>query len=258
VFDTLTNGGFEVTRTDGTPYGWKDVGAELQSVPADRVEGTRSLAMTSRTSSTKWAYQTVRVQPGVFYEASGYTWNPGAEETFLRVSWYASDDGSGSAIDSVDSTANAAAGATFQRLTTGPTQVPDNAQTARVRLMLRPGLAEAVTVYFDAVTFAITDARPAPDDQDSGPGRPDSSDGSRNDDGSFSQDADSTLVPLVENARLGFANVQPVATPATAASASAGSNYDWLAVLGVVISGCAITFAVWLDRARHRRTSDPG
>ncbi len=255
VFDTLTNGGFEVARSDGTPYAWKEFGADVSLSQSAKIEGQQSLVVTSRSSSTKWVYQTVRVQGGAYYEATAYTWNSGAEETFLRVSWYSSLTGAGSALDSVDSTTVAARGSGFEQLTTGPVQAPEGAQTARIRLMLRPGSTTTVAAQFDAVTFGITDARPA---EGSSTGHLGRSGGGAN-----AAAASSIRSPYVAvgtdsgqaaqfEARTGFVNVKPVATPPPA-TVAAGSSYDWLAVLGVAVGGAAIVFAVASEWSKRKR-----
>ena len=59
VFASLVNGSFEDLRGDGTPYGWRKQGGEISSTGEPRTDGSRSLALSSQTSSTKWAYQTV-------------------------------------------------------------------------------------------------------------------------------------------------------------------------------------------------------
>ena len=53
----------------------------------------------SATSSTKWVYQTVTVEPESWYVLSAYVYHddPLVESALLRVSWYASTDGSGAA-----------------------------------------------------------------------------------------------------------------------------------------------------------------
>ena len=92
-------------RNDGTPYGWHKQGGEITSAAEPRTDGSRSLALNSQTSSTKWAYQTVSVTGGAYYQASVDTYaGEGTDAAFLRVSWYGSADGSGPALGSEDST----------------------------------------------------------------------------------------------------------------------------------------------------------
>jgi hypothetical protein len=117
-------------------------------------EGTHSLELRSSTGSTKWAYQAVLVEPGANYEAAALAMNVDAREAFLRVSWYASEDGSGEALDSSDSGSVVLAGSpVFERVATGVVRAPSEARSAKVRLMLRPGSGGSSTVYFDAVTL---------------------------------------------------------------------------------------------------------
>jgi hypothetical protein len=162
AFPELVNGGFEQLRADGTPYGWHKQGGEMSTVTDRVTEGVRALAFSSETSSTKWAYQTVVVKPGGYYAASAEALaGPGAESVFLRLSWYASADGSGAAIGSIDSLESASPNdGGFRGVTTGPVQAPDGANSVKLRLMLRPSSGEPASVYFDEAGFGPT--QPAP------------------------------------------------------------------------------------------------
>jgi hypothetical protein len=162
VFPQLINGGFEQLRADGTPYAWHKQGGEMSTVTDRVTEGARALALTSETSSTKWANQTIAVTPGAYYEASAKALaGRAAESVFLRLSWYASSDGSGQAIasiDSLDSVSPNTGG--FRTVTTGPVQAPEDANSVKLRLMIRPSSAEPAGAYFDEALFGPT--RPGP------------------------------------------------------------------------------------------------
>ncbi|HEX5140954.1 MAG TPA: carbohydrate binding domain-containing protein, partial [Dehalococcoidia bacterium] len=98
----FTNGSFE----EGTD-GWQKFGGELGVATEPRVSGNASGMLTSSTTSTKWAYQTVAVDQGQTYEFSGYVQaSSGVSRALLRISWYKAADGSGEAISSSDSTAD--------------------------------------------------------------------------------------------------------------------------------------------------------
>jgi hypothetical protein len=146
AFDALTNGGFESSRADGSAAGWHKVGGEVRVDDQARTEGRQSLRLSSATGSTKWAYQVVRITAGSWIEASVAAKANGGE-VFVRLSWYLSDDGSGAAIDNVDSPALTDSNA-FVRVGTGAVQAPAGARTVKVRLMLRPASA-AATAWFD-------------------------------------------------------------------------------------------------------------
>ncbi|MEE8386061.1 MAG: hypothetical protein V3S01_09100, partial [Dehalococcoidia bacterium] len=165
-FPALVNGGFEDVREDGTPYGWRKIGGEISASAAVSAEGDLSAALLSRTESTKWLYQTVSVEGGAHYrlQAMALKNDPAARETLLRVSWYASADGSGSQLSTVDSPALAEDSPEFVALDTGPVQAPPEARSAKVRLLLRPKSATPVVVYFDNVRFEAMAAPPAEDD----------------------------------------------------------------------------------------------
>jgi len=152
------NGGFEQLRADGTAFGWKKQGGEIGTTTAVAAEGARALALTSRTDSTKWAHQTVAVTSGRYYEAAVQVMPAsGVEAAFLRLSWYASGDGSGTAIENADSLM-VPEGSTFQLLSTGAVQAPADAQSVKVKLMVRPLTDAVATAYFDAATFMQTAA----------------------------------------------------------------------------------------------------
>jgi hypothetical protein len=156
------NGGFEELRADGTPYGWRKVGGEMGAAGAIHSEGSRAAALTSRTESTKWLFQTVSVRGGSHYRlrAMALKNDAAARETLLRISWYASADGSGGQLSTTDSEPLSADSPPFVALDTGPVQAPASARSARVRLLLRPVSGAAATVYFDDVSFRETGAPP--------------------------------------------------------------------------------------------------
>ncbi len=144
----LLNPGFE-SGTDG----WQKYGGELRSVSTPTKGGTGAGLFTSATASTKWVYQTVVIEPGGTYEFSGYLRpGEGVREGYLRVAWYASSDGSGSALATSDSTTTLAGPASaYGYLTTGVVRAPANAHSARVRAMLVP--SGAADLYMDDFSF---------------------------------------------------------------------------------------------------------
>ncbi|MFQ5472337.1 MAG: hypothetical protein ACE5FA_05565 [Dehalococcoidia bacterium] len=131
------------------------------------------MRFSSNTTSTKWVHQTVAVEGGEYYEASGYALknDPNVRDAFLRVSFYSSDDGLGSAIAAADSLETLSDDdPNFRRLSTAPVQTPPDARTARLRLMLRPWSDANAEVYFDGLSFvrvpepldAVTSPSPHP------------------------------------------------------------------------------------------------
>ncbi|MFN8508640.1 MAG: lamin tail domain-containing protein [Dehalococcoidia bacterium] len=82
----------------------------------------------------------------------------GDAEVFLRLSWYASCDGSGVALAQSESQAWAAD--TWELLDTGPVQAPAGAGSVRFRLMLRPLAGEARAAFDDAVFDAVEEPAP--------------------------------------------------------------------------------------------------
>jgi len=128
-----------------------------------RWEGQFVAAFTSRTASTKWTFQTVAVEAGKAYVLSGYALKNDAniESAYLRLSWYASRDGSGRAIDIVDSTKRLTDDSPdFRFLSSGPVVAPGGAASAKVRLMLDPVSEAEGKGYFDAISFEETTMPP--------------------------------------------------------------------------------------------------
>jgi hypothetical protein len=162
---TLLNGDFEEADSAGRPAFWQKYGGTLGRTNSVRFQGQFAAAFTSRTASTKWAYQVVKVQGGKAYALSGYALkdDPDVAAAFLRVSWYASRDGSGPAIDIADSTAYLTDDSPeFRFLTTGAVVAPADAASAKARVMLDPLGDPAGTLYFDSLTFEET-ALPEPE-----------------------------------------------------------------------------------------------
>jgi hypothetical protein len=154
---SIANGGFEFGLAP-----WQKFGGELAVVAAPAYSGSAAGSFTSATSSTKWAYQVVRIAPGGVYEFSGHLLTgDGIAESYLRVSWYASADGSGRALGNSDSTARLGGGsAPYTALTTGPVRAPPGANSARLRVMLAPSGAASAVLYLDEMAFGPSAAPP--------------------------------------------------------------------------------------------------
>lgn len=253
-FPMLTNGGFEDLDNDGMPYGWRKFGGQMSSVGDPRLEGSRALALASGTVSTKWVYQTVSVEPGGYYEASvsGLKNDPGSESLFLRLSWYASPDGDGSAISSIDSVealeANTPA---FRTIFTGPVQAPPDARSVRVKLMLRPVSASPTGAYFDDARLSRVPPPPmlpatALSGRAATPVRKSSTTGaSAATPGALGYQS----TPVVP------ANVRARPTPMPLQTAGAGGGIDWLTYTSLTVAFGALAFAgfsYWQRRAGHR------
>ena len=167
----LVNGGFEEGDGD-LPDGWSKYGGELGRTSGRQRSGRFAGAFSSATESTKWAYQTVTVASGAAYEFDGYVLldDPGVSESFLRISWYTADDGSGSAIAVSNSPSRLSGAASdFRYLTTGPVLVPEGARSAKLRVMLSPTSAARATIYVDDMALrqappetAATPSPPSP------------------------------------------------------------------------------------------------
>lgn len=162
LFPSLVNGGFEQARNDGTPYGWRKVGGQMGTSATTKAEGQRSATLASHTESTKWLYQSLSVEGGRHYRltAKALKSDANVKEVLLRLSWYASVDGSGSQLATADSEPLSEVSPQFVGLDTGAVRAPAEARSARARLMLRPASAAAATAYFDDVRFEEVAAPP--------------------------------------------------------------------------------------------------
>ncbi len=151
VPSAIINGGFE----DGID-GWHTYGGALSPVTSPVNSGLFAGDFSSGSGGTTWLYETLVVTPGAWYELTGsvYQDDTNVEAAFLRISWYASNDGSGTAVDSADSTELLDQPlAAYRMLTTGPVQAPAGTRSARARILLRPRAASAAIIYIDDVAF---------------------------------------------------------------------------------------------------------
>jgi hypothetical protein len=153
----LANGDFEAA-VDGVPLSWHEFGGgDLRADgPAHRGERAAHLAAAP---GTTWVHQLVAVSGGAWY--TGRAWasvEEGVAEVWIRLSWYASGDGSGTALGQIDSPAH---GGGWKLLDTGQVRAPADARSARFRLMVRS--AGGATVAFDdAELFATAPPSPTP------------------------------------------------------------------------------------------------
>ena len=155
VFDVLVNGGFEFP--DGL-FGWRTRGG-TPLVIGGLPDATQAALLLSETSSTKWLYQTLRVEPGRWYVAGARLRpQPGVSSSWLRIAWYASDDGSGSQLSTDDSDEVPGPQPRLVAVEAGPIQAPLQARSAQVRLMLRPAGPSVASLIVDDVFFVEVDA----------------------------------------------------------------------------------------------------
>ena len=158
-FASLTNGNFELPGD--TPFGWRAHAGDASIVPA--LEGRPRVAtLRSEPGVTAWLQQSVAVGGGRWYEAAGWL-RPGAnaDRVLISVAWYASEDASGDPLSSADSDALRGAGGSSATVSTGPILAPDDARSARIRIVLRPTGESRAVLHADDVSFART-APPAP------------------------------------------------------------------------------------------------
>jgi hypothetical protein len=154
----LQNGDFEQLAGD-EPAHWSKFGGTVSLTPL-AFRGEWAASHLSTTASTKWMFQTVRIEGGGWYEAAGWARvESGNAELFIRVTWYASVDGSGSLMSQVDSAVTSSN--QWTQLGTGAIQAPPAARSARVRLMLRP--SGGASANWDDVWFDVSaPATPTP------------------------------------------------------------------------------------------------
>jgi hypothetical protein len=264
VFAALTNGSFEETREDGTPYGWRKIGGEASTTDRLAADGDHSLAFTSRSGSTKWVYQTVLVQPGAYYQASAQAMSANHGSVFLRVSWYSTEDGSGQALGSDDSTASVeGASAAFEPLTLEPTRAPEEARSARVRLMLRPGSDVPTTVHFDDVRFEEAPAPPPQHTEAAAPRSATSPSVRSTPDAAPPTTTQVTPLPVAlgeASTPMRLANVTPPPRPPIddAQIGAGGDDWnDWALIIAVTTPLAALAAAAGYDIGRRRRGANP-
>ena len=146
-FASLTNGDFELPGA--TPYGWR---AHAGEALVTSQGGSRAVALTSRGRATAWLHQSVAVQGGRWYEASGLL-RPVSNAALarIRIAWYASADASGAQLSTDDSGELGGAGDSYAAVSTGPIRAPDNARSAQLRVMLRPASDGPAVLHADDV-----------------------------------------------------------------------------------------------------------
>ncbi|HEX5479662.1 MAG TPA: lamin tail domain-containing protein [Dehalococcoidia bacterium] len=152
----LRNAGFETAGADGSLLAWDHYGGSMSVATHPVHTGAQSARLESDSDSTKWLYQPVAVDPDATYAFGAWVYDddPAVASAFLRVSWYASADASGSALDSIDSTMRIeAADAQFRSLTTGSIAAPQDAHSARLRVILAPVSSAPAVIYVDDASF---------------------------------------------------------------------------------------------------------
>ncbi|MBK6318054.1 MAG: lamin tail domain-containing protein [Dehalococcoidia bacterium] len=147
----LANGDFEIIR-EGKPAYWEKFGG-MMTATGEAARGSYSGCIVSETNSTKWLYQVVSVEGGGWY-AGGVTARVTGGSASVRISWYASDDGSGSQISQDESTVSGSSG--WNEVATDARQAPASALSARLRLVLQT--TGTATACFDDASFAAVAA----------------------------------------------------------------------------------------------------
>lgn len=160
----LANGDFE-SISEGKPMYWEKLGGTMFA-DGNAAGGSYAACLESTTSSIKWLYQIVKVEPGGWYGGSAQAKVSGAGEASIRISWYTSDDGSGSQIEAVEGSTSASA--SWSSIGIGPVQAPDGAHSARYRLSLRP-LGNATACFDNASFQPVDEPAEAPTAPPSGP-----------------------------------------------------------------------------------------
>lgn len=152
----LRNAGFEDVDDAGGIVAWRAYGGELRSITSPVHGGSRAARLESRTAATKWLYQIVAVDGGGTYAFGAWIAHNDANvaATYLRISWYASDDGSGEAIAVSDSLERLeSAYADYRYVTTEAVTAPIDARSARVRVLLDPLSAAPASITVDETRF---------------------------------------------------------------------------------------------------------
>src|SRR4029078_12400033 len=106
----------------------------------------------SESDSTKWLYQSVVVDGSAWYGFGAWVLDddPQVGAALLRVSWYASEDASGAALATADSTESlTSASPEYRLLTTDAVQAPDDARSARLRIIMTPHSDSPASILVD-------------------------------------------------------------------------------------------------------------
>ena len=151
----LANAGFE-EASGGVPAAWRTYGGLLTQTASPTRSGGAAGAFFSSSASTKWVFQTIAVGATTWYQFDAFVYhsNPSVESAFLRISWYASEDGSGGALASVDSTALLTTpDSAYRPLSTGAVQSPPGARSAKLRVLMRPRDGTSAMIYIDDASF---------------------------------------------------------------------------------------------------------
>ena len=160
---SILNGGFEEGVED-MPAAWQKFGGLLYRSTAFYRSGSFAGAFSSSTDSTKWVYQPLSVDPGRSYAFHGFVLKNGPSDStvLLRISWYSAPDASGSSLGSIDSPESLyGSDPSFRYLSTGSVTAPEEAHSARARIVLVPATAASETIYLDDFTLEET-APPTP------------------------------------------------------------------------------------------------
>ena len=242
------------------------VGGEIAASDAAALDGGLGLELTSRTTSTKWAYQavaarsqapTTRPPPGPCPPPAPRPSCacPGTHPPTVPASSVADDD-------SPETTANDGA---FHYLTTGAVQAPAGVHSVRVRLLLRPASEANAEAAFDDVAFDRTEppagdsvpARTVSPAQAAKAASDDAADAASADDPASGPGADPSR-PLAS-----LANVRPAPVVlAESQSPDAGGGFSWhdallAALIGVPLAGIGGIFAQDLYAQSKRGDGSP-
>jgi hypothetical protein len=159
----LLNGGFE-EGVEAIPAGWQKFGGFLSRSAAFPRSGFFAGVFSSVSTSTKWVYQPLSVDPGRSYAFHGFVLKNGPPDStvLLRISWYASSDASGSSFASSDSPEFlSGSDPSFRYLSSGSVTAPQEAHSARARIVLAPVSGAPETIYLDDFALEAT-ASPTP------------------------------------------------------------------------------------------------
>jgi len=161
VVELLTNGGFE--SGEKSPWGEYCGNLTITDFPGYVHEGNYAAEFTlGQNRQQGWIYQVVRVLPDKEYELSGWAFAEdisNIERVFLRISWYASMDGTGPELSYHDHDDSSPLNLSnykpdYLSLTTSAIAAPKDAKSAKVKAIVElPDPTQPATVYFDDFSF---------------------------------------------------------------------------------------------------------
>jgi len=151
----LTNNGFEDLDNEGKLIDWKVKNSKIILSQSSDIKKSGQYAAKVETTAnpTNYIFQVSEINSSNKYYAEAYGLKISGGAVFLRVAWYATIDGGGSQISTVDSEEVISNSTAFAHILTGTLTPPLSAKSAAVRLAIKPNADGSGVAFFDEVGF---------------------------------------------------------------------------------------------------------